>query len=235
MSKHLKRLASPRTWSIERKTSVWTVKPNAGKHKIEESLPLLVIIRDMLNYCDTLKEGKGILAKGEILIDGKKANDYKTAIGLMDVISVPKVEEYYRVLLDRRGILQVVKIKREDSRWKLVRIENKTTVKKGAVQLNLHDGRNILVEEDKYKTGDVLKIDLPSQKIMEHYELQKGNLALIIGGTHTGEISKISDYKIVRNPLPNIVKFENFETIKNYVFVVGREIPQITLPEVSIL
>jgi len=47
--------------------------------------------------------------------------------------------------------------RKSDAEWKLCRIQNKTIVKGKKVQLNLHDGKNKLVEKDEYKTGDVLK------------------------------------------------------------------------------
>lgn len=236
MSKRLKRYKAPKSWPIPRKIAVWAVKPRAGPHPMERSLPLLIIIRDILGYGDTAKEAKHIIGKGEILVDRRVAKDYKMPVGLMDTISIPKIDEHYRMLIDSRGKLKLVKIDEERSKWKLVRIENKTTVKGGKIQLNLHDGRNILLNENKYKTGDVLKIELPSQKILKDYPLKENHIAMIIGGKHVGEISAIKDYEVTRSPKPNIVNFQDeFSTIKDYVFIIGINIPEITLPEVSAL
>jgi small subunit ribosomal protein S4e len=92
------------------------------------------------------------------------------------------------------------------------------------------------VEKGKYKTGDVLKIDLPSQKIMDYYPMEKGNVAMIIGGKHAGQIATIENYKKIRGPKPNVVEFkEGFSTINDHVFVVGKTKPEITVPEVSIV
>ena len=107
-------------------------------------------------------------------------------------------------------------------------------VRGGKIQLNLHDGRNIVTEKNEYKTGDVLKISVPEQEILEHIPMQKGYLAMIIGGKHAGEIAKIEEIVVTRSPLPNIVKLENITTIKPYVFPIGKEEPLIRLPEVSI-
>ena len=48
--KHLKRYKAPKSWPIHPKEDTWTVKPAPGSHAIEDSLPLLVIIRDILEY-----------------------------------------------------------------------------------------------------------------------------------------------------------------------------------------
>ena len=56
----------------------------------------------------------------------------------------------------------------EEAAWKICRIEGKTTIKGGKTQLNLHDGRNIIVEDAQaYSTGDSLKLGLPEQNVLE--------------------------------------------------------------------
>jgi small subunit ribosomal protein S4e len=198
-----------------------------------------VIIRDMLKYCDTEGEGRRIIGNREINIDGRVVTNHKLPVGFMDVLSIPRTKEHYRTLLDRKGKLRVMKIPQENSGWKLARIENISYVKGAKKQLNLHDGRNILIEKGKkgeYRTGDVLKIELPSQKILNAYPMKKGNVAMIIGGKHAGQIAKIKEYKVTRSPKPNLVDFEEgFSTIKDHVFVVGKTQPEIKIPEVSVI
>ncbi|UCG68351.1 MAG: 30S ribosomal protein S4e [Thermoplasmata archaeon] len=236
MSKHMKRLASPRVWSIQKKSHNWAVKQSPGPHSLENSVPLLIMIRDMLGYCDTAREGRRIIGSRNILIDGRIVTNYKMPVGFMDVLTIPKAKENYRALLDTRGKIRPIRISKDRAKWKLVRIENITTIKGGKAQLNLHDGRNILVDSKNYKTQDVLKIELPSQKILASYALEKGNVAIIIGGKHSGQIGTIENYKVIRGPKQNIVEFsEGFSTIKDHVFVVGKKTPEITVPEVSIV
>lgn len=238
MSKHLKRLAAPRAISIPRKVAKFTIRPSPGPHPIDRSLPLGMIVRDLLKLCDTGKEAKKIIKSGNVLVDGKIRKDTKFPCGLMDVITIPILKKSYRVLFDQRGDITLVPISDSEAKWKLCRIENKTTVKGGKIQLNLHDGRNILVESDGYKTGDVIKLSLEDNKIMEHYPLEKGVLALITGGRHIGEVATIESITITRSSKPNIVSLKgkdgNFSTIKDCVFPVGREKPSIKLPEVRI-
>lgn len=236
MSKHLKRLASPRVWSIPKKSHIWTVKQSPGPHPIKRSIPLLIMVRDMLGYCDSAREGRRIIGDRYILVDGRIATNYKMPVGFMDVISIPKAKENYRALLDTRGKIRPIRISKDRALWKLVRIENITTISGGKTQLNLHDGRNIIIDKKKYKTQDVLKIELPSQKILDSYAMEKGNVAIIIGGKHSGQVATIENYQIIKGPKPNIVEFkEGFSTIKDHVFVVGKKSPEIKLPEVSVV
>ena len=236
MSKHMKRLASPRVWSIPKKSHVWAVKQSPGPHPLETSVPLLIMVRDVLGYCDTAREGRRIIGARNILIDGRIVTNYKMPVGFMDVLTIPKAKENFRALLDTKGKIRPIRISKDRAKWKLIRLENITTIKGGKTQLNLHDGRNILVDKGKYKPGDVLKIELPSQKILNSYALEKGNVAMIIGGKHSGQIATIENYSVIRSPKPNVVEFkEGFSTIKDHVFVVGKKSPEITVPEVSIV
>lgn len=230
---HLKRLMTPKTWIIERKTKKWTVKPSPGPHPSQRSIPLLLLIRDYLSYADTAREARRIIGTREVMVDGKHQTNSKFPCGFMDVLSILKTKEHYRILLDARGFLRLTPIEAKNAKWKLCRIENKTTIKNGKMQLNLHDGRNIITEGD-YKTGDVLKITVPEQEITDVFPLAKGNLAMVIGGKHAGEIAEIEEVEIMKNPKPNVVKLKGFSTIKMYVFPIGKEKPVVEPPKVSI-
>lgn len=232
MKKHLKRMAAPSSWPITRKTSHWVSKPSPGPHGTEESMPLAMVIRDMLKLCDNSREARFIIGSRGVQVDGRIVTDYKFPVGLMDVVTVLKSKESYRMLIDYKSKLHLVRIEENEKGWKLARIDNKKVVKKGTVQLNLHDGRCMLFPRDQYKTGDVLKLELPSQKVMKSFKLEKGNVALLIGGSHPGSLQTIEDYQVRRGSAPNLVTFkEGFSTIKENVFVVGEKTPEIKLLE----
>ena len=236
MSKHLKRLAAPRTSQLHRKERKWTIKTSPGPHSYRKSIPLGLIIRDYLKLCDTYRETKTIIANGEILVDGKQRKNHKYPCGFMDVISIPKLKKDYRVLFNRKGKLTLVSISSNDAKWKLNRVEDKTIVKGNKIQLNLHDGSNLLVKKDEYKAGDVLKIDFSNKKITEVYPFTKGTISMITGGSHIGQLANIEELEIVRSSKPNLAKMkgdQEFLTIKNYVFPIGKNKPVIQLPEVK--
>lgn len=236
MSKHLKRLAAPRILRIPRKERALTIRAAPGPHPLEQSIPLGLLVRDYLGLCDTYKEARKIVSNGDILVDGIKRKNHKFPCGMMDVISIPKMRKYVRILYDRNGKLTLVPISESDAEWKLCRIQNKTVIKGKKVQLNLHDGKNKLVEKDEYRTGDVLKLVFKENKVDEVYKFAKGTISMITGGTHVGEIASIEDIQVVASSKPNLVvlKGENeFSTIAEYVFPIGKTKPAITIPEVK--
>lgn len=235
MSFHQKRLSSSKVLSIPKKKHKWVTRSNPGPHAKDKSLPLLVAVRDNLGLCDTGREARRIIGNREIIVDMSPTRDFKRPLGLMDTVSIPKAKQHYRVLLDRKGRLRMVPIDEVDATWKLVRVENKTTIKGGRTQLNLHDGRNIILEKDEYRTGDVLKIELPTQKVLSHYPMVKGAVAMVISGSHTGDMSTVEQRLPTRSSSEDLIEFtDGFSTVKSNVFVVGADRAEVTVPEVSI-
>ncbi|ELY95241.1 30S ribosomal protein S4e, partial [Natrialba hulunbeirensis JCM 10989] len=86
MTKHQKRLSVPKSWPVERKTEVFTVKAGAGPHG-EEGVPLVVLLRDVLGYVDSKKEARYALSEDSILINGEPINDEQRPIGIFDIIA----------------------------------------------------------------------------------------------------------------------------------------------------
>lgn len=234
MSRHIKRLATPRTWTVPKKVAKWATKSRAGPHPADRSMPLNIVLRDGLGLADTARESRRILSLEHVAVDGRTVRDIKFPVGLQDIISLQQAGTAYRVLLDVKGRLALVEVPDAAAGWKLCRIEGKTTVKGGRTQLNLHDGRNLLVKEDTYTTGDVLKLKLPDQDIAAHYPFKEGAPALVTGGAHVGELVTVRGRTVVRGSGPNLVQLEGadeFETIEDYVFIVGDSEPEIQIPE----
>jgi len=245
--RHLKRKPAPEFWPIHRKEAVWTVKPNAGPHPISRCIPLTLVLRDALDVAKTRSEAKTIIHEEKIMVDGKVQREELFPTGVMDVVSIPDMEKWYRVLPYEKGLL-FHSISKDEATFKLCRIENKKVLSGGNVQLNLHDGRNVLVkvkdpnkpEEDVFHTLDTLKISLPNQEILSHMKLAEGAPALIISGKNAGKHGKI--VAIEQRPRQkrknSLVTVEDerenrFQTTVDYVFVIGDKQPHISLPEAS--
>lgn len=218
----LKRLASPKWWPIERKIKKFTVSPR-GPHKKSLSLPLQVLLRDVLKLTETGKESRNVIRKGEILIDGRKIKDSKFGVGVFDLIEIPSLKRSWRII-PKNG-LSLIEIPDSEKRLKICKIVDKKTLKGKKDQLNLNDGRNILTNE-KYSTQDSLLIELPEQKIVDHIKFEKGSTVMILEGKNAGKISKIKEIEKDRVWLEDE---KNLEVPKKLVIVVGKEKPVIKL------
>lgn len=234
MKKHSKRLPAPRSWTVPRKTAFWVTKASPGPHPGEASVPLGLVLRDMLHVCDSAREARHILNSRHVFVDGRAVTNPKFPVGLMDVLAIADTQAHYRMMIDGRGRMALVPISEAEAKWKLCRIENKTTVRGAKTQLNLHDGRNLLLPKDRYKTGTSLKLEVPSQKVLGHFDLDAGSAAFISGGKHVGEIARVKEIRLTRNPRANVVTFvEGFSTDIDKVFVIGKETHEVKVPETS--
>lgn len=243
MGRHQKRIAAPRSWKIERKTAYWAVKPRPGPHPGDRSMPLLLIVRDMLKLADNSREAKRILNEGTVKVDGRVRKDHKFPVGIFDLLSIPAIKANYMMVLDKKGKLSLVDIGKEEASGKLCRVNGKRMLKEGGIQLNLHDGRSILPGEalaEEIKTHDSLMIALESNEILHHFAYKEGSKVMVIGGKHSAQTGEIEEIRIVRSPESNVVRIKafngnggegSFETIADYVFVVGEE--KIEIPGVK--
>merc|ERR1712150_213321 len=90
MGKHLKRLAAPKAWMLDKLGGAFTIKSRSGPHKQSASLPITLFIRNRLKYALNAKEVQTILKQRLIKIDGKTRTDPKFPTGFMDVVQVEK-------------------------------------------------------------------------------------------------------------------------------------------------
>ncbi len=227
VEKHLSRLAMPKNWQIQRKGIKWVARPLPGAHPINRGFPLVVLFRDILKIAKTSKEVKSFVFNKQVLVDGVRRRNIKQIVGLFDIISLPILNKDYIVLLNTKNKFIVKEIPKEFAKFKLCRVKGKSSVKK-QIQLNLYDGKNILIDKGDYKIGDTLVIELGSQKILDSLKLIKGQTAYLIGGKHIGEIGKIQDIQSDKIILQGEDK-KIFEAPKNYVYVVGKDKPIIPL------
>lgn len=225
--RHLKRLASPKSWDILKKKNKFITGPNPGAHSKKLGTSITVVLRDMLRLCRNTKEVIVTLNHKEVLVDGKRIKDRRYNVGLMDIISIPESKKTYRLMIDQKGKLSAVDIKDSECNIKPCKVMGKRAIDKNRTQLNTLSGRNILVEKGSYNVGDTLLVEVPAQKISKHIKLEKGALVYLIGGRHTGEIGKVEDIegKMIAVKTEDMV----FETLRKYAFAIGKDKPEITI------
>jgi small subunit ribosomal protein S4e len=243
----LKRKPAPRFWPIHRKEAVWIVRPSSGPHSLEKCLPLSLVLRDILEVAETRKEAKKIIAQGKVYVDGKVRRKDDFPVGLMDVISMPDVNKFYRILPSHKGLF-LYPIGKEEASFKLFRVEGKTIIKNGTQQVAFHDGSNLLVKMEEpespteivYETFDILKLGLPEKQVLDQLKTKKGNIAIITGGKNIGKQGKIveiekTEAKKRRNSLV-VIEDETgnrYQTVLDFVFSIGGAKSLISLPEVA--
>ncbi|MDD5172103.1 MAG: 30S ribosomal protein S4e [Candidatus ainarchaeum sp.] len=223
-TKHLKRIASPKAIPVhDRKDRKWMTRHMPGPHAKKHSMPLGVLLRDVLKLATTLREVRRVLARRLVLIDGKPRTDEKFPIGLMDVVSFPKSSKQYRMVVDSKGRIVPLEISKEEAATKLVKVVGKHTIKGGKLNVTFHDGRN-MVADNHVKVGDSIIVSLPEAKMKTHLKRDKGSRCLVMEGKHAGNIVKLKELVERKGGKSSEAvvqgKDEEFITVAKYLFVV---------------
>jgi small subunit ribosomal protein S4e len=233
----MKRQQAPRFWPITRKEHAWAVKSHPGPHALKSSFPLLLVVRDVLGFAKNGAEATTLIKQGKVLVDGVTQKDERLPLGVMDTVELPDAKQAFRVLPDYGGKLRLKPMKGDERGFKLCRIVGKTTVGDGNVQLNLHDGRNLVVPEAEapYRVNDVLQVKIPRQEIIGHVKFEEGIQAMVTGGRSQGQIGVVA---VIGNEPGNkrtatvrTPDGDDVRTLARYVFAVGSGEPLISLKE----
>jgi len=187
---HLKRQEVPKSWPIYRKGTKYVIRPDAD---LEAGIPLLVILRDMLNVAQNRKEAKRAIFLKQILVNSKTPKDEKKSVLLFDTISLIPAKKNYRVNLSERGKFELEEINENETGRKIAKVINKKILNGKRVQLNLHDGRNV-ISDMKCGINDSVLINFIEKKIEKCLPLKENSEAVVFAGKHSG---KRGDIKIL--------------------------------------
>lgn len=221
---HLKRINAPKSWPIERKASKFVAKPLPGPHKLQESMPLGVILREILKIGNIKREIKIALNNKNVLVNNVVRKEFRFPVGILDTLAIPELNKFFRLIYNKKGKLNLTEIPKEETHQKILKIIGKTILKKGKVQLNLYDGENLIVEKDNYKVGD--SVILKENKIVKHLKFDKDSLVYLTGGKHIGAKGKVVEIKknlgIGKNVLVYKIDNDVHETLAEYAYVLEK-------------
>lgn len=222
-SYHTKRLSlSKKIWIAGRKKNVWSLSARPGPHGLEQGVSAGILLRDELAICTDIREAKKLLNAGEVLIDGKKFKDIHRPIGIMDVITIPKVSKSWRMQVVG-GRLKASEIDAKTAKAKYCKVCGKKTAPGGKIVITLHDGRNQLSDKS-IKVGSTLKMSLPDFKVLEMLPLQKGARCVIIDGKHAGKIATLMDITQSAGSMPSRATLKSSDgeliTLANYLIAI---------------
>lgn len=217
---HIKRLTIPNTWKgIAKKENKFIIKPAPGPHAKEMSMPLALLLK-RIGIAKTTKECVFILHNTEVLVDGRRIQDTHFPVGFLDVLTIKANNESYRLVLDKNGVLDLVKLENHtNANTKTCKVHAKRVIANGKIQLNLSDGRNVLVEKTEYKVGDSVVLELPSQNVSKHLKLVPGAKIVLIGGKHGGDHGEVVHVESQALSYKN-VDGKEIKTLRAYAYVV---------------
>lgn len=234
--KHLKRLAAPKAFLLDKLSGTYAPRPSAGPHKLRECLPLIIFLRNRLKYALNTTETTAILAQRLIKVDGRVRTDRTFPTGFMDVVSIEKTGENFRLLYDVKGRFTLHRINDEEAGYKLLKVRKVQLGRKAIPYLVSHDGRTIRYPDPLIKVNDTVKFDINTGKIVDFVKFDTGNVVMVTGGRNLGRVGVIThrerheggfDIIHVRDSLDR-----TFATRLQNIFVIGEGTkPWISLPK----
>lgn len=172
--------------------------------------------------------------KGLIKVDNRVRKDVNFPCGIMDVITIEKTGEFFRILLDIKGRFQPHRIGSEEAKFKLCKVTKKAIGKNKIPYIVTSDGRTIRYPHPEIQVGDTIKLSLETNEILKSYKVKKGNVAIVTTGYSKGRVGVINE--IIRHDAAfNIIRLvdkneQEFATRSANVLVLGEGAdPAITL------
>jgi len=221
---------------------IWAPRPSTGPHKLRECLPISLIMRQRLKYALTRRETMIIVMRRCVEVDGKVRTDINYPCGFMDVISVPKSGEHFRLLYDVKGRFVLHPLKTEEQRhFKLCRVLKLQKGKKASIGTNpfhsgqmaaipyavTHDGRTLKFPPPGVKVNDTVKLDLQTGRITDSYKFDIGATCMITRGKNIGRVGTISSVEKHPGSSYDLVHLTDknkasYATRLENVFVIGK-------------
>jgi small subunit ribosomal protein S4e len=200
-------------------------------HKKELSLPLLLLLRDIIKIARTTAEVKEIINNQKITVDNKRVTELKYGVGLFDVIGIEALKKYYRVILAEDGVLSAVEIPENEINLKPLSVAAKKMTAKGKLQITLLDGSCVLLQKDVANTisvGDSVLYNCTEKKIADVFKYDAGNYVCVIEGKNIGShgvIESVANDIIVLSTLDG----KKIQTLKKYALLVGKKQPAVKI------
>lgn len=239
MKRHMKRLAAPKTWPIKRKGKQRFITRPYPRAPFSLSLPLTIILRDLLGIAYNNKEVEYLVRNKKVLVNGKPRKNGKFLVTLFDVINLPQINKHYRLTLGKNKKLKIIEVDEKEADKKVIKIIKKQKVKGNKIQLTGLDSTNVLVDNTNLKVGDSLIYNLKTNQVEKELPLKEGAYVYFYSGSNTaqqGIIKKIivpemkEAYSKIKKEVE--VETENGKLIRtsiNNLIVVGEEKPEITI------
>lgn len=190
--KHLKRLNAPKHWMLDKLGGIWAPRPSTGPHKLRECLPLIILLRNRLKYALTRKEVQMILMNRNVKVDGVVRTDMTYPTGFMDVISIEKTGENFRLLYDTKGRFVLLPADKNEAQYKLLKVKRAQLGAKGIPYIATHDGRTIRYPDPVIKVNDSVKYNLTTGKIEGVVKFDIGNICMITHGHNKGRVGIVT-------------------------------------------
>lgn len=154
----------------------------------------------------------------------------------MDVVTIEKTNEFFRILLDVKGRFVPHRIEAKEAGFKLCKVVKKYVGKKKIPFVTTHDGRTFRFPHPDITIGDSLKVNLANTEISSVIKHVNGATVYLTGGNNIGRIGILQS--VEKHPgsfdIAHIKdsRGNTFATRVGNIFIIGDgKSPAISLPK----
>ncbi len=222
-SRHMSALAAPRFYAIHGKEHRYVVKPNPGRHTLERSLAVGLVL-GKLGVAARKNDVSRILKSGNVHVNGKVIREIKYPVGLNDVIELKHEGKSYRIGVDSLAKISLESVKKAEAEPQTYKVVGKYKAGGGVVMIRLNDGR-CLKAEHSVKVNDSVALGAKGA-VKKVLPMAVGAKCIVIDGVHVGKTGKVKEVKkgtmnVVPTALVEPESGDQFETLIKNIMVTG--------------
>ena len=109
----------------------------------------------------------------------------------MDIVTINKTRTNYRVNFDVKGRCRLVKISKEEPKYKLCKVTIRSMWPKKIPFITTSDGRTLWYPNPHIKENETIKLNFGNNKIIDYYKNKIGAQVLFVGGNNIGRAGTI--------------------------------------------
>ena len=157
----------------------------------------------------------------------------------MDIVTINKTGANYRVNFDVKGRWRLVKISKEEAKYKLCKVTKRCMGPKKIPFIVTSDGRTLRYPNPNIKEHDTVKLNLETNEIVDYYKYKLGAQVLIVGGNNIGRAGQIE--KIEKHPGSYEIVYikdksgNQFSTRLTNIFITGDQNSEISVEKYNTL
>jgi len=199
---------------------------------------MCVLLQQRLKYALTRDESRKIAndKEGLIKVDGKVRRNHRFPLGNMDVITIEKTNEHFRILYDIKGKFIPHRIEAKEAGFKLCKVVSKKIGKNKIPYIVTHDGRTVRFPHPDIEIGDSVKFNITTKQIDGVIKFVNGASVILTAGNNIGRIGVITSIEkhVGSYDIGHVKdsKGHSFSTRLSNLFVIGDgKTPAISLPK----
>ena len=179
---HVNRKNIGNFWPIPRTGTKYLA---VSTHNQTSSIPLIVIMRDILHLVQTKKELKKLLSEKQVMVNHNIIRETNYGVSLFDSINIPLIKKNYTASLNEHKKMIFNETSEKSCEKRVFKVIGKKKLAGNTMQINLLSGRNARTKED-VSVDDSILYNTKTNTVEKIIKMSASKKAYVIKGKHIG-------------------------------------------------